>query len=167
MRTGYTFTGWSPATFTNITANLTVTAQYSISSCTVQFVDYDGTTVLKTQSVNYGGSATAPTTSPTRTGYTFTGWSPATFTNITANLTVTAQYTAKTCTVTLDAQGGWFLFGTTNPKYYTYDSTYGTLPTPSKLFSQFKGWFTGTNGGGTKITATTTVTADITLYADW
>ena len=87
-RTGYTFTGWDKA-FNNVTANLVVTAQYSINTYTVTFKDWNGT-VLKTQQVQYGGAATAPA-NPTRTGYTFTGWDKA-FTNVTANLVVTAQY---------------------------------------------------------------------------
>ena len=87
-RTGYTFTGWDKA-FTNVTANLVVTAQYSINTYTVTFKDWNGT-VLKMQQVQYGGAATAPA-NPTRVGYTFTGWDKA-FTNVTANLVVTAQY---------------------------------------------------------------------------
>ena len=87
-RVGYTFTGWDK-TFTNVTANLVVTAQYSANTYTVTFKDWNGT-VLKTQQVQYGGAATAPA-NPTRTGYTFTGWDKA-FTNVTANLVVTAQY---------------------------------------------------------------------------
>ena len=87
-RAGYTFTGWDKA-FTNVTADLVVTAKYSINSYTVTFKDWNGT-VLKTQQVQYGGAATAPA-NPTRTGYTFTGWDKA-FTNVTANLVVTAQY---------------------------------------------------------------------------
>ena len=87
-RVGYTFTGWDKA-FTNIMADLVVTAQYEINTYTVTFKDWDGT-VLKTQQVQYGGDAEAPA-DPTRTGYTFTGWDKA-FTNITADLVVTAQY---------------------------------------------------------------------------
>ena len=87
-RTGYTFTGWDKA-FTNVTADLVVTAQYSANTYTVTFKDWNGT-VLKTQQVQYGGAATAPA-NPTRTGYTFTGWDKA-FNNVTADLVVTAQY---------------------------------------------------------------------------
>ena len=87
-RVGYTFTGWDKA-FTNIMADLVVTAQYEINTYTVTFKDWNGT-VLKTQEVQYGGDAEAPA-DPTRTGYTFTGWDKE-FTNITADLVVTAQY---------------------------------------------------------------------------
>lgn len=63
----------------------------SLATFTVTFVDYDGTTVLKTETVTGGGSATPPT-DPTRTGYKFAGWS-GTYTNVTSNQTVTATYT--------------------------------------------------------------------------
>ena len=88
-RVGYNFTGWD-VSFNNITSDLTVTAQYSIKTYTVIFKDDDGTT-LKTQNVNHGSNATAPA-NPTKDGYTFTGWDKD-FTNITSDLTVTAQYT--------------------------------------------------------------------------
>ena len=45
--------------------------------------------MLKTQTVNYGGAATAPA-NPTREGYTFTGWD-VDFSNVQSDLVVTAQ----------------------------------------------------------------------------
>ena len=104
-RTGYTFTGWDKA-FTNITADLVVTAQYEINTYTVTFKDWDGT-VLKTQEVQYGGDAEAPA-DPTRVGYTFTGWDKA-FTNVTADRVVTAQYEINTYTVTFKDWDGTVL----------------------------------------------------------
>lgn len=56
---------------------------------TVKFVDHDGTT-LKTETVESGKSATAPS-DPTRDGHTFTGWDKK-FDNVTADMTVTALY---------------------------------------------------------------------------
>lgn len=90
-RTGYTFTSWDKA-FTNVTSNLTVTAQYTINSYTVIFKDWDGA-ILKTQTVNYGGNATPPS-DPVRDGYAFTGWSGS-YTNITSNVDIVAQYEGK------------------------------------------------------------------------
>ncbi|MBS2098404.1 T9SS type A sorting domain-containing protein, partial [Carboxylicivirga linearis] len=75
--------------FDNVTTALTVTAQYTINSYEVSFVDWDGE-VLKTENVDYGSSATAPL-DPTRTGYSFTGWDVS-YDNVTSDLTVTAQY---------------------------------------------------------------------------
>jgi formylglycine-generating enzyme required for sulfatase activity len=88
-RTGYNFTDWD-TDFSNVTGNLTVTAQYAINTFNVTFNDWDNTT-LKTETVDYGNSATAPT-EPTRNGYSFTAWDTD-FSNVTSNLTITAQYT--------------------------------------------------------------------------
>ena len=96
-RDGYTFTGWD-VDFSNVTADLVVTAQYQINTYTVIFKDWDGTT-LKTETVNYGGAATAPA-DPTRDGWTFTGWD-VDFSNVTSDLVVTAQYTENGLVVTL------------------------------------------------------------------
>ncbi|MBO6062242.1 MAG: InlB B-repeat-containing protein, partial [Clostridia bacterium] len=87
-REGYTFIGWD-TDFAAVTGDLTVTAQYSVNTYTVTFVDWDGT-VLKTETVNYGGSASAPA-DPSREGYTFIGWDTD-FANVTGDLTVTALY---------------------------------------------------------------------------
>ncbi len=70
-------------------------------------------------------------------------------------------------TVTFDAQGG------TAPspasKSVTYGSTYGTLATTARAGYSFAGWWTVAGGGGTEVTAATTVTITTaqTLYAKW
>ena len=93
IREGYTFTGWDKD-FSNVQSDLIVTAQYTqnssgTTSFTVTFQDWDGT-VLKSEQVDKGKSATAPA-NPTREGYTFTGWDK-TFSNVQSDLIVTAQY---------------------------------------------------------------------------
>ena len=85
---GYTFTGWDAA-FDSVTGPLTIRAQYAPNVYQVTFTDWDGT-VLETQQVVHGAAA-APTVTPSRAGYMFTGWDIA-FDNVTGNLTVTAQY---------------------------------------------------------------------------
>ncbi len=103
-RIGYTFTGWD-SDYSAVTADMTVTALYAINTYTVTFVDFNGV-VLAVRTVNYGDDALAPA-SPSRAGYTFTGWSVP-FTNITSNLTVTARYRLDpiyTLTVTIVGQG--------------------------------------------------------------
>ena len=79
--TEYNFNGWDKS-FTNVTTNLTVNAKWKIKTFSVKFYDYNGGTVVKSQTVNYGGAATAPA-NPTREGYNFLGWDK-TFDNITA-----------------------------------------------------------------------------------
>ena len=46
------------------------------------------------------------------------------------------------------------------------DTTHGTLPAPSRTGYIFDGWYTAATGG-TKITATTSLTSNITIYAHW
>ena len=146
-RTGYTFTGWDKA-FTNVTADLVVTAQYSANTYTVTFKDWNGT-VLKTQQVQYGGAATAPA-NPTRTGYTFTGWDKA-FNNVTANLVVTAQYSANTYTVTFKDWNGTVL--------KTQQVEYGKAATAPANPTRTGYTFTGWDKAFTNVTADLVVTA--------
>ena len=67
------------------------------------------------------------------------------------------------CTVTFDANGG-----TVSPTSQTVASgaAVGTLPTPTRSGFTFNGWYTATSGG-TKITASTKVNANVTYYAQW
>ena len=148
-RTGYTFTGWDKA-FTNVTADLVVTAQYSINTYTVTFKDWNGT-VLKTQQVQYGGAATAPA-NPTRTGYTFTGWDKA-FTNVTANLVVTAQYSINTYTVTFKDWNGTVL----KTQQVQYGGAATAPANPTRTGYTFTGWDK----------AFTNVTADLVVTAQY
>lgn len=128
------------------------------------------------------GLASSKITIPAKTGYTFGGYYTSTggggtqyitsggvMTNNlykqSGNRTLYAKWTAKTFTVTFDANGGTT---STASKTVTYASTYGTLPTPTRTGHSFSGWYTA-KSGGTKITADTTVsiTAAQTLYARW
>ncbi|MDR2196746.1 MAG: InlB B-repeat-containing protein [Coriobacteriales bacterium] len=78
-----------------------------------------------------------------------------------------AQWEADTYTVSFDVNGG------DGPapadQTVTYDDTYGTLPTPSRIGYDFEEWNTEADGSGTPVTATTsvTITAPQTLYAQW
>ena len=97
---GKYFAGWADAegnlisTLTVPAYDITIYAQWAeietpVTTYTVTFVDYDGT-VLSTQEVEEGNSATAPT-NPTRENYVFTGWDTA-FDCVESDLTVTATY---------------------------------------------------------------------------
>src|SRR5690625_6057794 len=105
----YHFTGWDDGvssatrTDTDVQADLNVTAQFAIDTYTVTFEDWDGS-ALATQTVDHGGAATAPA-EPTRTGYASTGWDMD-FTNVTGDLTVTAQYDINQYTVNFEDWDG-------------------------------------------------------------
>ncbi|MDY5586449.1 MAG: BspA family leucine-rich repeat surface protein [Eubacteriales bacterium] len=139
-----------------------------------------------TKQVTYDSTyGTLPT--PTRTGYTFAGWFTAqtdgsqiktdTKVTITANQTIYAHWTANTYTVTANANGGtipttsgWTVAsgGATATKQVTYDSTYGTLPTPTRNGYTFNGWFTAQTDGSKVESSTTVKTAsNHTIYAHW
>ena len=86
------FKGSHNQTNTSVTlSNLTYTIDYTDPSNlrTVTFVDWDGT-VLKTESIEIGTSATAPA-DPVRNGYNFIGWD-GDFSNVTEDVTITALY---------------------------------------------------------------------------
>ena len=59
------------------------------SEYTVTFKDYDGT-IITTESVDYGESATPPS-NPLRAGFIFTGWDKS-IDNITTDTVITAEY---------------------------------------------------------------------------
>ena len=74
---------------------------------------------------------------------------------------------ALTYTVTFDSQDATV---EADPTSITVPSgqTVGTLPTePTKTDYTFEGWYTEIDGGGTEFTASTTVTANVTVYAKW
>ncbi len=71
-------------------------------------------------------------------------------------------------TVTFDSQGADVAANPTSKTVTSPATTVGTLPTsPSKAGYSFGGWYTAINGGGTQFTVSTTVAANITVYAKW
>jgi|GEM_PF-2355437 len=186
-RTGSTFAGWnteadgSGTAFTAATpviADRTVFAQWTVNTYTVTFDKNGGTTDASptTKTVTHGGNVGSLPTAPTKTGYTFTSWNTKAdgtgnaFTAaiaITADITVYAQWTINTYTVTFDKNGGTTEASPTS-KTATYGSNVGSLPTePTRAGYTFNGWNTNNVGTGTTFTASTSVTADITVYAQW
>ena len=74
-REGYTFTGWTPTLYP-ANKNQDYTAVYEKNKYTIRFLNYDES-VLETKQVEYGVTPTYTGATPTREGYTFTGWNPA------------------------------------------------------------------------------------------
>ena len=86
--TGYHFVNWSdastanPRTDTNVTGDISVTANFAINSYTLTYTAGSNGTITGTspQTVNYGASGTAVTAVP-NTGYHFVNWSDASTAN--------------------------------------------------------------------------------------
>ena len=169
-RTGYTFAGWSPAVPATVpAADTTYAAQWTANQYTATFDANGGTGgIAKTQ--DYGTALAAPEV--TKSGYTLAWWSPAVPETMPASSnTYTAQWTANKYTVTFNANGGSV---DTDSKSVTYDSAYGTLPTPIMTGYTFRGWwtepdYTASSDSGTQITSASTVSilGEQMLYAHW
>lgn len=122
----------------NSTGNSGWTSDYR--SCTahdpvtVKFVDWDGS-VLKTQTVDYGMSATAPSI-PSRKGYDFQGWNGL-YTGVTKDSVVKALYKIKTYTVNFLDKSGKIL----KSEKVDYGSN-ATPPTDTNAPTgyEFRGW---------------------------
>ena len=92
-KTGYTFSAWSPAFPETMPLNGdTLTATWTVNDYTLTFIS-DGSAVDPITQA-YGSAVTAPT-APTKTGYTFSAWSPTFPETMPLNGdTLTAQWTA-------------------------------------------------------------------------
>lgn len=181
-KVAYNFDGWyngttkvsSNASYTfAVTANISLTAKFTIKTFTTTTANSTGGTAsVNKSSVEYGGSAIW--TATPNTGYNFSEWAnvsktnPLTISNITANTHIIPVFVLKSYTVTWNPNGG-----TVDPTSTTktHGSTLGTLPTPTRAADAqytytFKGWFTAATGG-TQISESTTVTENVTYYAQW
>lgn len=164
-RTGYTFTGWSGGDYTNVTSDMTLTAEYTINSYTVKFEDYDGTQIGVTQTVEYNEMPTPPA-DPTREGYTFKEWSPQVDV-ATKDVTYKATYTANLYDVTTtydSTQGTVTVTGLKDVKA-EYDSEITVTATPKDGY-RLKS-LTVTNAGTTEAGTTFTVKGDVTVTAEF
>ena len=114
------------------------------------------------------------------TGYTFAGWftTQADGTQVqddatlTADLTLYAQWTANSYTVTFEANGGE---GSMNQQTFTYDVKQTLTPNAfTRTGYSFTGWNTQADGNGSTygdeaeiLNLTTEANGSITLYAQW
>lgn len=189
-RTGYTFTGWntqangSGTAYSNAqsvknltTSNgstVTLYAQWSVNNYTLTFNANGGSVSPASKSLAYGSQyGTLPT--PTRNGYTFTGWFTAasggtkvsnTTTMGAGNVTVYAQWAPTNYTITYNLNGG------TNPSgvstNYNINTATITLPTPNRSGYTFAGWYTNSSFTGSAVTSIAKgSTGNKVFYAKW
>ena len=110
---------------------------------------------------------------PTRSGYGFDGWytsatggnqiAPDTLVSVSDAHTLYAHWSAGKFTLTFNGNGG---YASAQSMTVTFDSPYGTLPTASRDYYDFNGWYTAASGGQ-KVTSSTVAKGSTTLYAQW
>ena len=193
---GYTLSGWAEdnvaintSTY-KVTKDSVITAVQKQRTFEITYVPHRGTMSTTKKQVTYdekysvGGSLSTPTAP---VGYTFAGWrlgsetgnpiNDDTIVKTASDHELHAIWSANKHTLTANANGGtmsatsgWTLGSgnTTATKTVTYDSQYGTLPTPTWSEHTFEGWHLGSVSGD-KITSTTIMKTDSnhTIVAKW
>jgi hypothetical protein len=178
--TNYHFTGWTgdytgsdnPLTIQNVTTDMTITANFAIDTHTVTFIEGANGSITGTlvQVVDHGNDCTAVTAEP-NANYHFTGWTgdyvgsdnPLTIQNVTADMTITANFVIDQKTLTCSSTVGGSV---TVPGEGTFQYDYGSdvnIVAISDTNYQFVNW-TGTAVTAGKVTnpnvASTTVQVD-------
>ena len=160
-RTGYTFDGWTGTDLTETTLNVTI-AQGSTGDRSytatwtpiTYYISYDlgGGSVASANPTTYNiETPTFTLNNPTKTGYTFDGWTGTDLTEATQTVTVTqgsmgdrsytATWTPTTYNITYDLDGG--SVASANPTTYNIETLTFTLNNPTRTGYIFNGW-TGT-----------------------
>ena len=190
-KTGYNFLGWAEsATATSaaysaggsFTKNADTTL-YAVWSANSYAVTYYGnatgaTNVPAAQTKTHGVNLTLTTSKPSLTGYTFSKWNTAangsgtnyspgaTYTG-NANLSLYAQWTANTYTISYNANGG---DGAPSSQTKTYNVTLTlSATTPTRDYYTFMGWSESNTASSPTYSAggAFTKNANTTLYAVW
>ena len=191
-RTGYTFQGWGtsstdttpnyqPGQSTTMGTTKTLYAIWKANTYTVSFNANGGSGAPASQTKTHGVTLTLSSTKPTRSGYTFKGWSTSStatsasysaggsFTT-NANTTLYAVWqknAATTYTVSYNANGG---SGAPASQTKTHNVTLTLSSTkPTRSGYTFKGWSTSSTATSATYSAggSYTANASVTLYAVW
>ena len=177
-REGYEFTGWSPEVAETVTEDAVYVAQWKEITYTVTYTDGVDDEEVFADQVTSGipeGDATPAfeaadgTSTPTRAGYTFAGWSPEVAETVTEDVTYTAQWKPVTYTVTYHANAD-----DATGSVDSQTASYGAFVTVfangfTRTGYTFTGWNTASDGTGTAYAPDDdlAVTSDIDLYAQW
>ena len=129
---GYTFSGWGDIPATMPAKDLTFEGSYTVNSYTLTFKI--GDEVISTKSLAYGAKIETPVV-PTKTGYTFSGWSGVPETMPAENLIIEGAYVANNYTVTFNIDGKVFLV-----ESIAYGSPISVPDAPEKEGYTFGGW---------------------------
>lgn len=151
VKKGHTFNGWYNSSTKHPDSgtwdkdnNVSLTAKWSVNTYEAKLNAAGGSTDKSSVSCKYDSRYSLPT--PTRTGYTFTGWyngSSKVQNNGTwewdSNLNLVAGWEPNKYTITFNENGGSV---TPSRLTVTYDASY-KLPTPKRKGYTFTGWYNG------------------------
>lgn len=179
-RTGYTFVGWA-------TSSSATTAQYSAGSVysdnkaitlyavwrkqtfTITYNANGGTNAPGVQTQTYGTAITVTNEKPEKT-YTVTFNANGGTVNTgsySLDCTFVSWNTKKDGTGTTVKSGSSYKPDANKTLYAIYtDPTLGNYIIPSRVGYTFNGWYTAASGG-TRVEATSVITGNTTLYAQW
>ena len=164
---GWTFTGWLPTVADKVTGTVTYVAQYTV---VVYDIDYNmdgGTNNPSNPSTYTVEDPTINLLDPTKTGYTFDGWTPTDSipAGSTGEKTFTANWTAIAYDITYNLNGG--TNDPSNPSTYTVEDPTITLADPTKDGYTFLGWEPTDNipAGSTGDKAFTATWSDPIVYS--
>ena len=184
-KTGYAFAGWyKEAACTNpwnfgsdkVTASITLYAKWTPVEYDITY-NLNGGTVSGNPETYTVESEGITLNIPTRTGYTFAGWTGTDLSAASISVTIaqgstgdrayTATWTANTYAITYAGMDG-AQHGENHPDSHTY-ATDTLVPNPTKDGYTFAGWLVnGTGDADKNLTLSGTgYTADITLTAQW
>ncbi len=195
-RTGYTFKGWSTdssattATYQSggkatRSANTRLYAVWEANTYTVSFNANGGTGAPSSQTKTYGQTLTLSSTVPTRTNYTFLGWSTSnsattptyaaggSYTaNASATLYAVWELAIRTLTLSFNANGGSnppsSLSVETAESAYSFQVPQQVADTPYYAHHVFLGWSTEEDGAVEyAYPMSITIQDNTTLYAVW
>ena len=181
-KAGYTFTGWTGTDLSSATKNVTIpkgsigdrnyTANWNVTNYSISYNLNGGTISNQPTSYNYETTFTLPT--PTRKGYTFTGWTGTGLSTATKNVTVskgnignrsyTANWQVTNYSISYNLNGGTI---TNQPTSYNVENGF-TLPTPTKTGYTFTGWTgTGLSSATKNVTVAKGNTGNRSYTANW
>jgi len=188
-RKGYTFDGW----YTKKDGGTKINSKTILSANTTFYAHWIPITYKITYDLDGGSGSNSETYSieskditlnkPTKTGYTFLGWTGSNGNKAQLNVTISkgstgdknykanwkvnepennTETTPESFVATFNGNGG--SNGKDIKKYGS--EALGTLPTSTRKGYTFDGWYTKKDGG-TKINSKTILSANTTFYAHW
>lgn len=192
-RTGYTFLGWNAlitgsgvdysagSQYQMGAGNVTIYAKWQGDPFTLTYNSNGGTALVTSTETRVAGSvASISSATPTRSGYSFTGWntaangsgtayaSSAALTMPGSNLTLFAQWATVSNQVSYNANGGSGAPGSATAAFGSTVNVSATVP--SRAGYTFTGWNTVQGGTGTSYSSGDRFSmpaTSVVLYAQW